>query len=53
MVRWADCLVANLNTENVDSWDGYTANRRRVLDTIEENKIDNVIIISGDSQCVD
>ncbi|WWD16925.1 hypothetical protein CI109_101357 [Kwoniella shandongensis] len=42
-------VFANLATDNVDSWDGYKANRRRVLDTISENKIDNVIIISGDS----
>ncbi len=45
--------VAHLETtDNVDSWDGYDANRRRVLDTISENKIDNVIVISGDSQYV-
>ena len=37
---------------DVDAWDGYVANRRRVLDTINENNIDNVVILSGDSQCV-
>lgn len=43
--------VAHLETtDNVDSWDGYDANRRRVLDTISDNSIDNVIVISGDSQ---
>jgi alkaline phosphatase D len=43
--------VAHLESvDDVDAWDGYEANRRRVLDTISENKIDNVIVISGDSQ---
>ncbi|RSH92955.1 hypothetical protein EHS25_008403 [Saitozyma podzolica] len=35
--------------DDVDAWDGYTANRRRVIDTIHDNAIDNVIVISGDS----
>jgi alkaline phosphatase D len=43
--------VAHLESvDDVDAWDGYEANRRRVLDTITENNIDNVIVISGDSQ---
>lgn len=33
----------------MDAWDGYEANRRRVIDTINFNNIDNVIVISGDS----
>ncbi|KIP09476.1 hypothetical protein PHLGIDRAFT_67463 [Phlebiopsis gigantea 11061_1 CR5-6] len=32
-----------------DAWDGYRANRNRILDHIHDNKIDNVIILSGDS----
>lgn len=35
--------------DDVDAWDGYEYNRRRVIDTISENSIDNVIVISGDS----
>ncbi|KZW01038.1 hypothetical protein EXIGLDRAFT_603419 [Exidia glandulosa HHB12029] len=34
---------------NFDQWDGYRANRQRILDHISQNKIDNVVILSGDS----
>ncbi|KAM5534094.1 hypothetical protein V8D89_012275 [Ganoderma adspersum] len=34
---------------DVDAWDGYRANRNRVLDHLYENKISNTIILSGDS----
>ena len=34
---------------DVDAWDGYRANRDRVLDHIQDNKISNTIILSGDS----
>ncbi|KAJ6502621.1 PhoD-like phosphatase-domain-containing protein [Mycena sanguinolenta] len=32
-----------------DDWDGYRANRQRVLDNLYRNKITNTIILSGDS----
>ena len=32
-----------------DAWDGYRANRNRVLDHIQDNSISNVLILSGDS----
>ncbi|KAF7338355.1 Alkaline phosphatase D [Mycena venus] len=32
-----------------DDWDGYRANRQRVLDHLYSNKISNTIILSGDS----
>ncbi|KAF9030778.1 PhoD-like phosphatase-domain-containing protein [Panaeolus papilionaceus] len=32
-----------------DAWDGYRANRARVLDHLYSNKISNTIILSGDS----
>lgn len=32
-----------------DAWDGYRANRARVLDYLYENKISNTVILSGDS----
>ncbi|KAJ7774749.1 PhoD-like phosphatase-domain-containing protein [Mycena metata] len=32
-----------------DDWDGYRANRQRVLDHLYRNKISNTIILSGDS----
>ncbi|OCH85316.1 hypothetical protein OBBRIDRAFT_891256 [Obba rivulosa] len=34
---------------DVDAWDGYRANRNRVLDHLYQNNIDNTIILSGDS----
>ncbi|KAI0831518.1 PhoD-like phosphatase-domain-containing protein [Trametes gibbosa] len=34
---------------DVDAWDGYRANRARVLDHLYNNKISNTIILSGDS----
>ncbi|KAH9857089.1 PhoD-like phosphatase-domain-containing protein [Lenzites betulinus] len=34
---------------DVDAWDGYRANRARVLDHLYDNKISNTIILSGDS----
>ncbi|HEB55611.1 MAG TPA: alkaline phosphatase [Gammaproteobacteria bacterium] len=33
---------------NVDQWDGYAANRQRVLDYIDNNAIDNTVILAGD-----
>ncbi|EMD38317.1 hypothetical protein CERSUDRAFT_48966, partial [Gelatoporia subvermispora B] len=32
-----------------DAWDGYRANRNRILDYLYQNKIDNTVILSGDS----
>lgn len=32
-----------------DAWDGYRANRNRVLDHLYQNKISNAVILSGDS----
>ncbi|KAH9946357.1 PhoD-like phosphatase-domain-containing protein [Epithele typhae] len=34
---------------DVDAWDGYRANRNRILDHLYSNKIDNTLILSGDS----
>lgn len=35
-------------TMNLDSWDGYTANRNRTLKTMYDNNIANNIFIAGD-----
>ncbi|KAF9452394.1 alkaline phosphatase [Macrolepiota fuliginosa MF-IS2] len=32
-----------------DAWDGYRENRNRILDHLYNNKIDNTIVLSGDS----
>ncbi|RPD66343.1 hypothetical protein L226DRAFT_566788 [Lentinus tigrinus ALCF2SS1-7] len=34
---------------DVDAWDGYRANRNRILDHLYDNKISNTLILSGDS----
>ncbi|KAI1794563.1 PhoD-like phosphatase-domain-containing protein [Ganoderma leucocontextum] len=34
---------------DVDAWDGYRANRNRLLNHLYSNKISNTIILSGDS----
>lgn len=33
---------------NKDSWDGYQASRDRLLSFIEDEKIDNVVVLTGD-----
>lgn len=33
---------------NIDQWDGYAANRQRVLDYLNDNAIDNTVILAGD-----
>lgn len=34
---------------NIDAWDGYKANRLRILECLYNNSISNTIILSGDS----
>lgn len=34
---------------DLDAWDGYRANRARVLDHLYDNKISNTVILAGDS----
>ncbi len=33
---------------NADQWDGYSADRRRLLESIRDNRTDNVVFITGD-----
>jgi alkaline phosphatase D len=33
----------------LDSWNGYLTQRNNILDALEKNKVNNVVIISGDS----
>ncbi|KAF9053604.1 hypothetical protein BDZ89DRAFT_938697 [Hymenopellis radicata] len=37
------------DTFDLDAWDGYRANRRRVLDYLYDNDISNTVILAGDS----
>lgn len=53
-MSWFPCLRMQLTLVmyrkvDVDAWDGYRANRNRVLDHIQDNKISNTLILSGDS----
>lgn len=34
---------------NVDTWDGFVADRQKILDHIVEHKIDNMVLVTGDS----
>ncbi|KAJ3906538.1 PhoD-like phosphatase-domain-containing protein [Lentinula edodes] len=42
-------IVFTQLNESGDAWDGYRANRERVLGYLYENKINNTIVLSGDS----
>ena len=35
--------------KNLDSWDGYPQDRKRVIDFFEKENIENILIVSGDS----
>ncbi len=37
------------NDGSKDAWDGYRANRNRILDHLYNNEISNTVILSGDS----
>ena len=39
----------SLESSYLDTWDGYPAERDRVLDLIKDNNIDNVVFLTGDS----
>ncbi|MCX8112492.1 MAG: alkaline phosphatase D family protein [Bacteroidia bacterium] len=41
-------LLGNTVVLNPDQWDGYPAERRRLMDTIIQNNINNVVILTGD-----
>jgi alkaline phosphatase D len=37
------------NPRNMDSWDGYPAEKQRLADFIKTNKIQNIIFLTGDT----
>jgi alkaline phosphatase D len=47
-VALADPRLAGLQVRNVDAWDGYVAARNRLLRTVRDQDIPNLIVISGD-----
>lgn len=52
-VGWAALVDPNATYYQVeglftDIWDGYPAERRQVIEFIEDNQIDNIVILTGD-----
>jgi alkaline phosphatase D len=43
-----DPRLAGLQIRNVDSWDGYVAARNRLLGTVRDEAIPNLVVITGD-----
>ena len=39
------------NPRNMDAWDGYLSEKRKLANFIKNNAIENLLIISGDSHC--
>ncbi|KAF8212314.1 PhoD-like phosphatase-domain-containing protein [Mycena galopus ATCC 62051] len=48
-VVFTQLLLEGAYVRQQDDWDGYRANRQRILDNLYRNKITNTIILSGDS----
>ncbi|MCS6934465.1 MAG: alkaline phosphatase D family protein [Chitinophagales bacterium] len=40
--------VSRKYQRNLDAWDGYPADRERILDSLYANNIENVIVLTGD-----
>ncbi len=47
-VMFAPLVVPILGALNQDQWDGYPAERNKILRHISSNNIDNVVILTGD-----
>lgn len=37
--------------KNMDAWDGYPAEKRKIINTIKDNDIKDVVFVSGDTHC--
>lgn len=48
-VMFSSIMLPGTRPTNTDQWDGYPAQRDRVLDFIERERIRNVVILSGDA----
>jgi alkaline phosphatase D len=42
-------LISPKNPKNLDSWDGYPAEKKSIADFIRQNKLSNLVFLSGDS----
>lgn len=36
---------------NMDAWDGYPAEKKRLIEFIQERQVDNLVFVSGDTHC--
>lgn len=37
--------------KNMDAWDGYPAEKKKIIDFLKNNDIENVVLVSGDTHC--
>ncbi len=47
-VMMGQLRIPGVNIPNADQWDGYTAQRDRLLNYVEEEGIDNLVVLTGD-----
>jgi alkaline phosphatase D len=47
-VARSDPRLTGLQVRNVDAWDGYVAARNRLLGSIQDEDIANLVVLSGD-----
>ncbi len=36
---------------NLDAWDGYPAEKKKLIEFVQERQIDNLVFVSGDTHC--
>ena len=47
-----DMAVTRPNSpKNLDAWDGYPAEKRKIINFLKANEVENVIFVSGDTHC--
>jgi alkaline phosphatase D len=48
-VMFSSIMLPGTRPANTDQWDGYPAQRARVLDFIERERVRNLVVLSGDA----
>ena len=48
-VMFSPITLPGMRPTNTDTWDGYPAQRERVLDFIERERISNLVVLTGDA----
>ncbi|MEM6724981.1 MAG: alkaline phosphatase D family protein, partial [Bacteroidota bacterium] len=46
-----DISILPGRTRNLDAWDGYPVERNSLVEFFEQDSIDNIVILTGDSHC--